>query len=429
MAVACSKSSLVGLVLAGSLLGITSLNAATVTWDGGGGDGKWGTGTNWDTNSVPGVSDTAVLGAAATAVSVAASTAVGTVNFGSAATGSNTLTLNSNLRIATGITVDSGSSFAHTISSGRTLNLGNSGSSLTGTSTVTFTNSSSHLLTFTDTGGTNISNGAIQMGATGTGGATMTLAFAGSGSFAVGQKINQAASANASTFNLAKSGAGALTLGSAYNTYNGTTTVSAGSLWVNGTHTGGGAYSVTGAVLGGAGTIATAGNAGVTVGAGGKLSAGSAAGSIGTLTLNLGAGALDLSGALAGDSGSLFFQLGAAGASDKIVLGTGTGLNIGAGVLNFGDFAFSAEAGFGAGVYTLFESSTTITGSLLSGQLSGTIGGLDAALSLSGDSKAILLTVAAIPEPASLSLLLGGLSGAGILIMRRRQRAIVRARL
>ena len=35
----------------------TGAQAVTVIWDGGGGDGLWDTGTNWDTNSVPGTGD------------------------------------------------------------------------------------------------------------------------------------------------------------------------------------------------------------------------------------------------------------------------------------------------------------------------------------------------------------------------------------
>lgn len=397
-----------------------SLNAAIVTWDGGGGDGKWGTGANWDTNSVPGVSDTAVLGDGASSVAVAGSAAVGTVAFGATATGSNTLTLSSNLRVATGITMEAGTSYNHMITSGRTLNVGNSSSNLTGMNTVTFTNNSAYLLTFTDTGGATPGNGAIQMGGTGTGGATMALAFTGSGSFAVGQKVNQASSSNASVFNLTKSGTGTLALSSVYNTYNGTTSVNAGKLFVDGAHTGGAAYTVTNGLLGGSGIITTAGNAGVIIGEGGKLFAGSES-SVGTLTMNLGSGSLDLGAALAGDSGSLFFRLGTAG--DKIVLGADTTLNIGADVLNFGDFEFSTEAGFGEGVYTLFETSTSIAGTLVSGQLTGSIGGMDAALSLSGDGQSVLLTVTAIPEPANASLLLGGLFGAWFLAGRRRRSA------
>ncbi|MDY0166459.1 MAG: autotransporter-associated beta strand repeat-containing protein, partial [Thermoguttaceae bacterium] len=77
---------------------------------------------------------------------------------------------------------------------------------------------------------------------------------------------------------LTKTGAGALVLSGA-NTYTGPTTVDAGLLLVNGTHTGGGAYSVHGSgTLGGTGSIGSV----VGVGAGGKLAPGA---SIGTLAI------------------------------------------------------------------------------------------------------------------------------------------------
>lgn len=78
---------------------------------------------------------------------------------------------------------------------------------------------------------------------------------------------------------LTKSGNGTLTL-SATNTYTGATTNNAGTLLVNGTHTGGLDYSVLGGTLGGTGVVGSA----VSVGASGTLTAGDASTS-GTLTI------------------------------------------------------------------------------------------------------------------------------------------------
>ncbi len=69
---------------------------------------------------------------------------------------------------------------------------------------------------------------------------------------------------------LSKTGAGTLTL-SGSNSYTGTTNVSGGgTLLVNGSHTGGGNYSITGATLGGSGTINVGANS-ITFNAGGIL--------------------------------------------------------------------------------------------------------------------------------------------------------------
>ena len=201
----------------------------------------------------------------------------------------------------------------------------------------------------------------------------------------------------------------ALTTLSGTNTNNGTIAVNSGStLLVNGTTTGG-AYTISsGATFGGTGTIdLSAANGSVTIGNGSFLQATSAD----ALTFTLGTGALNVSGALANASPSMFFTLGAPGSS--VISATST--NIGSGVLDFSDFSFTAGSGFGTGTYTLF---TSIAGTLGS-NLTGTVGGLDAIISQSGND--IILTASAIPEPSTFAALAGvGVIGAALLRGRRR---------
>ena len=175
-----------------------------------------------------------------------------------------------------------------------------------------------------------------------------------------------------------------------------------GTLLVNGTHTVAtgttGAYSInSGGTLGGNGLIdLSAVNLGVTIGSGSMLSPGAAANTAGTLTFNLGTGILDISGAITpANASALLFDLGAVNASDEVVLTSGT-LNIGSGLLNLGSFAFNPLAGIQPGTYTLFQA-PTITGTLGS-KVTGVVGGYNAALSLSGGT--LLLTLS-IPLAAS----------------------------
>lgn len=177
------------------------------------------------------------------------------------------------------------------------------------------------------------------------------------------------------------------------NIYTGTTTVTAGTLLINGNSS-----SATGAVtveavgtLGGTGTIGGT----TTVNAGGSLSAGDSSRAILTFSNGLNIAAVN-------STSSLLFSLGATGDSDRIASGA---LTIGTGILGFNDFSFAAEVGFGNGVYTLF-SSTGITGTLDGANLTGLVGGLNSTLSLSGND--ILLTV--VPEPSTAGLLLLGLA-------------------
>jgi autotransporter-associated beta strand protein len=111
--------------------------------------------------------------------------------------------------------------------------------------------------------------------------------------------------------NLSKTGDGTLALTGADNNYAGTTTVSGGTLLVNGTKSGTGAVSVSaGAALGGTGTI----NGTVTAATGGRIDLTN--GSVGNLSLG---SSLTLSGTAAIPN-HLFFDLGnGAGGTDKII--------------------------------------------------------------------------------------------------------------
>ena len=124
---------------------------------------------------------------------------------------------------------------------------------------------------------------------------------------------------------------------SGVSSFTGATTVGAGTLLVNGSLTGTASVTAS-ATLGGNGSITTQGA--ITIATGGKLAPGSSAG---TLTLDA-AGGLDISAAAA-DTGAFSFELAAPGASDQLVLNTGT-LNIGAGLLEFSDFVFTDIGGY-----------------------------------------------------------------------------------
>ena len=269
----------------------------------------------------------------------------------------------------------------------------------------------------TYTGNTMITDGTLEIGGAGQLGAgdySGDIGIDAGASFVVNstadQILNGAISGDGT---LGKDNSGSLTL-TGTNTYMGATTVDAGALIINGDNSGAsGPLTVVGGTLGGDGTI----GGDTLVDSGAFLSPGSAvaAGTVGDLAFS-GAGGLDISGA-AGGTGAFLFDLGAGLANDQVLL-TGGMLDIGSGFLNFDDFAFN-DLGVVAGTYTLFDSDSSILGTLGS-SLTGTIGGFDAVIELADSGNDIVLTLAIVPEPSrTILLLIGGLFG---LLHRRRSR-------
>lgn len=149
-----------------------------------------------------------------------------------------------------------------------------------GAGTTTLTSSNTY------TGGTTVSAGTLQIGNGGTTGSiagdvtnNSTLAFNRSDDITVANVIS-------GTGSLTQAGEGKTTL-TGTNTYSGATNINAGTLLVNGDHTGTGAVTVNdGATLGGSGSLAGA----VTVNDGGTLAPGTSPGILTVGSLNLEAG-------------------------------------------------------------------------------------------------------------------------------------------
>lgn len=264
-----------------------------------------------------------------------------------------------------------------------------------------------------NTSGTATYSGTVTLGAfaaSGTG-SSLRVTSASGGTVAFSGNITD----GTNTVALLLNGTGIVkfTRGTGMN-YDGGTTISSGTLLVtntSGSGTGSGTVSVGNtATFGGSGIVSGA----TTAAAGSFLSPGSDAGATGNLTFG---GTLDLAG-LASGTGGLLFDLDTTAASDKVTLSAGA-LSIGSGTLNFNDFAFTTLGGFGVGTYTLFDTNTSIVGTLGT-NLTGTIGGLDAALAFADGGQDLVLTVtSSIPEPSTYAALIGTLALAGAVWRRR----------
>jgi autotransporter-associated beta strand protein len=215
------------------------------------------------------------------------------------------------------------------------------------------------------------------------------------------------------TGSLTKAGAGTLTLTNLSNSsYTGATTVNAGTLVLEGSIFGTAGVSIAGTLTGfGSVTPAAAGN--VVFGAGSKLAPGTGFGSM-TFALN-GGGVFNLTGAVtATNSQALAFELDVPVISDRVTI-VGGSLNIGAGVLEFDDFAFIAFGGLATDTdYVLFDGDTPITGTL-GPNVSGPVGSFTGELRFGDNGNDLILHV---PEPGSALLILGGMAMWGL---RRRR--------
>lgn len=216
---------------------------------------------------------------------------------------------------------------------------------------------------------------------------------------------------------VSKTGAGKWILGGAFNTYSGTTTVTNGTLLVNGTNSGAGAVTVTsGATLGGTGSLAGA----TTIN--GILAPGAG---IGMLTIHNDV-TWNGGGSVSNSATNWKFELGAASAADLLrIVGANSEFSKGSGTGFWFDFMGSTATG----TFTLVDWDSTLgTGGYANGtnfnindfnytNYNGSVAG---AFSFSGTS----LVFSAVPEPTS--ALAGLLLGAGLL-RRRRARVTLRS--
>ena len=292
-------------------------------------------------------------------------------------------------------------------------------------------------------GGTNIVSGTLQTGATNTLPSGTTVTFGGassngtldlngnsqqvaglavaSGANAPSQIITNSGSADATlTYNGATSifggaiqdgptnkialsvAGGTLTIDTAaINSYTGQTTVSAASLLVNGSNTGGGSYNIgPSGILGGNGSIVTGtGASGLTVASGGKLAPGqTAAGqTVGNLHIT---GDTTINGTLAiNQGGGLFSTLNVSG---TLAIAPGASLQF----VSSDNFD-----GLNAPAYVLASYVS------LSGSFGSSVSNLPPGYTLDygfNGNEIALVNSSSVPEPGSIGL--GGIGAAGLLL-------------
>lgn len=421
-----SQCAITAAVLGLSMVSSSHLHAATLYWDGG--DGAWPTLGNWSTDSgattpdplaEPGASDDVVFNiTSANNVNQEVSLSVNNrsansillnnagTTFFRRAVGDGTSA--SFLQVGTGGFTMSSTSGAVTL--GQNVNSGQKVGlrAATGSTSLSITNDSSSLLTLNQ--GTQTRTGDINLAS--------TIIFAGSGSGGINQ-VGAIGKATASDGSVAvtvnRSGTGVVTF-EGTNNYTGATTVTAGTLLINGSTHASSAVSVaagtlTGvpvAMIGGNGTIngtlTLAGESDSGFKNGGVLSPGSAAGDIQTLN----------AGTTTWNGGSIWdFDLSSIdNTSDKLNI-TGDFVKGSGSVF---EFDFKESTPFWGETYVLAQWSGSLTDFLESdfsytGLGAGSYN--DSFFAITGST----LTFTAIPEPTT--ALAGILLAAGLLRRRR----------
>jgi autotransporter-associated beta strand protein len=384
--------------------------AANGTWSGAGGNGSWTNSSNWVGAIIPGQTSPVA-------------TNPDTATFNNNGTANIPVVIDSTRNLQN-ITFDTGSvgSFTLGTTGGNALQLSNNGV-IQMTSTVTTSQAFNAPINFRGTAFTSslrndsttssavlTAGGNFTTGSGNTG--TVTLTGTNTGENTVSGAL--LAPGGLGNIGVSKTGSGTWVL-SGTNTYNGATSVTAGTLLINGSNTsanGSVTVSNIGTLLGGAGIIGGS----TTLNANTKLSAGSSSGVAGTLTFTNG---LNLS-ASSNNSGAYLFDLDNVGSSDRILLTGGT-LNVG--TLDASDFLFATQGGFSNGTYILFDSASPITGSIGSAVYDFGLG-VTGTLSISGVTNDVLLTV--VPEPSTFLFLLGSVIALAIFRSKdflRQQRA------